>query len=71
MGNAEVDVIRRIHDAVNRSVAGRFEKDRLIRNLQAENLRLRNEVALLRTSNGEWANDSCATTAAGGRIPSE
>ena len=70
MGNAEADVIRRIHDAVNRSVADRFEKDRLIRNLKSENLRLRHEVAQLRTSNGEWASESCAT-AAGSRILSE
>jgi hypothetical protein len=33
-------------------------------------LRLRHEVAQLRTSNGEWASESCAT-AAGSRILSE
>ncbi|MDB5596052.1 MAG: hypothetical protein JWM36_3013 [Hyphomicrobiales bacterium] len=48
MSTAETDVIRRIHDAINRSLADRFEKDRLIRQLQAENLRLRHELADLR-----------------------
>jgi hypothetical protein len=70
MGNAEADLIRGIHDAVNRSVGDRFEKDRQIRNLRSENLRLRQEVAQLRIGHGEWASEPCGTVV-GSRILSE
>ncbi|MDB5594220.1 MAG: hypothetical protein JWM36_1181 [Hyphomicrobiales bacterium] len=49
MSTAESDLISCIHDAISRSLADRFEKDQLIKNLQAENLRLRQELAHLRS----------------------
>lgn len=50
MGTESSDLIKRIHDAINRSVADRMEKDELIRKLQAENLRLRQELAQTKLS---------------------
>jgi hypothetical protein len=41
------DLIRRIHAAVNRSTADRLQRDQLIRSLQAEVSRLRDENAYL------------------------
>src|SRR3954462_10455766 len=52
MASAEGQLIRRIHDAINRSVAERLRQAETIRSLQAENLRLRRELAALASSSG-------------------
>ncbi|MDB5595815.1 MAG: hypothetical protein JWM36_2776 [Hyphomicrobiales bacterium] len=49
MSTAESDLIRRTHDANNQSLADRCQRDQLIRSLRAENLRLRQELAPLRS----------------------
>jgi hypothetical protein len=61
MSHAEGHVIRRIHDAINQSLADRLEKDQLIRSLQAENLRLRHELASLRSRTDTTNSASVAT----------
>ena len=50
MASAEEQLIRRIHDSINRSVADRLRQAETIRSLQAENLRLRQELAALTSS---------------------
>jgi hypothetical protein len=50
MGTQSSELIKRIHDAINRSVADRMARDELIRKLQAENLRLRQELAQTKSS---------------------
>ena len=52
MASAEEELIRRIHDSINRSVAERLRQSETIRSLQAENLRLRRELAALASSSG-------------------
>jgi hypothetical protein len=52
MASAEEQLIRRIHDAINRSVAERLRQAETIRSLQAENLRLRRELGALASSSG-------------------
>ena len=52
MASAEGQLIKRIHDAINRSVAERLRPSETIRSLQAENLRLRRELAALALSSG-------------------
>ena len=62
MSTAEGDLVRRIHDAISRSLADRVEKDQLIKSLQAENLRLRYELTSLgsRTQSTNGASASIA-----------
>jgi len=52
MASAEEELIRRIHDSINRSVAERLRQSETIRSLQAENLGLRRELAALASSSG-------------------
>jgi hypothetical protein len=52
MASAEDQLIKRIHDSINRSVAERLRQSETIRSLQAENLRLRRELAALAPSSG-------------------
>lgn len=49
MSTSERDLIKRIHDAINRSLADRLEMAQLIRSLQAENSQLQHELNILRT----------------------
>lgn len=58
MPTPDTELVRRIHDAINRSLAAGCEKDRLIRSLQAENLRLRRELAKLKSRSGDTAGVS-------------
>src|SRR4051794_12022830 len=52
MASAEEELIRRIHDSINRSVAERLRQAETIRSLEAENLRLRRELAAFASSSG-------------------
>lgn len=52
MSTAEEELIRRIHDSISRSMAERLRQAETIRTLQAENLKLRQELAALTS----WIN---------------
>jgi hypothetical protein len=56
MARPEEELIRRIHDSINRSMADRLRKGALIKSLQAENLRLGQELAALRSKIGSVAD---------------
>jgi hypothetical protein len=58
MPDEKPEIIQRIHDAINRSLAAKFEKHRLIQSLQAENLRLRHELAKLKSGSGKTGRGS-------------
>jgi hypothetical protein len=47
MASPEEQLIRRIHDSINRSVSDRLRQAETIRTLRAENLKLRQELAAL------------------------
>ena len=51
MASTEHDLIRRFHSAINRSMAEQRKKKALMRMLQTENLRLRQELATLKSQN--------------------
>src|SRR3954454_13536584 len=52
MASAEGQLIRRFHDAINRSVAERLRQAETIRSLQVENLGLQRELAAVKASSG-------------------
>lgn len=62
MARKEQELIERLHDAVNRAVAKRMERDRRIEELEKENVELRSKLqALLEQSRPEKRDYAAAS----------